>query len=99
MAVGFGFLVWLILKLILTIKGAMLLKKILVLVTGFLVYLFTRIIGEHSSLYLGLELHIEPLLICIIGSFLVTNYLSLPERFHADCEGVGALCVILYFLP
>ena len=64
-AFGMGFLVWILLKLILSIKGAIILKKLLFLATGFLVYLLTRITEDQSSRYLGIELHIEPLLICI----------------------------------
>jgi Trk K+ transport system NAD-binding subunit/Kef-type K+ transport system membrane component KefB len=96
-AVGFGFIIWLMLRLILNIKGAMILKKILVLLTGFLVYVFTRITGDHSSQYLGMELHIEPLLICIIGSFLVTNYSVYRNDFVRIVKELGPYVYIVFF--
>ncbi|MCK5134656.1 MAG: cation:proton antiporter [Bacteroidales bacterium] len=97
LAFGLGFLVWLILRLIFTIKGAMPLKKVLFLLTGFVVYLFTRVIADHFSLYLGLELHIEPLLICIIGSFLVTNFSVYRNDFVRIVKETGPYIYIVFF--
>jgi len=96
-AFGLGFVVWLLLRAILSIKGLVVLKKGLVLLTGFLVYLFTNILGDHSEMYLGLELHIEPLLICIIGSFLVTNYSVYRNDFTRIVKELGLYVYILFF--
>jgi len=74
LAFGMGLLVWILLRMILSIKGRFALKKMAVLFIGFLVYQFTHFVANHSLLYMGIELHIEPLLICIIGSFLITNF-------------------------
>jgi len=96
-AFGLGFVVWLVLRAILSIKGLVVLKKGLVLLTGFLVYLFTNILGDHSEMYLGLELHIEPLLICIIGSFMVTNYSVYRNDFTRIVKELGLYVYILFF--
>ncbi|MCK4989118.1 MAG: cation:proton antiporter, partial [Bacteroidales bacterium] len=96
-AFGMGFLVWILLKLILSIKGAIILKKLLFLATGFLVYLLTRITEDHSGRYLGLELHIEPLLICIIGSFLVTNYSVYRNDLIKIVKETGPYVYIIFF--
>lgn len=96
-AFGLGFLVWLILRLILSIKGALPFKKALVLLTGFLVYGFTDIVANHSSDYMGLELHIEPLLVCIIGSFLVTNYSVYRNDFTRIVKELGPYVYIVFF--
>jgi Trk K+ transport system NAD-binding subunit/Kef-type K+ transport system membrane component KefB len=96
-AFGLGFLVWLLLRLILSLKGMIELKKGLVLLTGFLVYLFTHIADDHSTRYLGLELHIEPLLICIIGSFLVTNYSVYRNDFMKIISELGPYVYVLFF--
>ena len=96
-AFGLGFLVWLLLRLILSMKGMIELKKGLVLLTGFLVYLFTHIADDHSTRYLGLELHIEPLLICIIGSFLVTNYSVYRNDFMKIISELGPYVYVLFF--
>ncbi len=96
-AFGMGFLVWFVLKLILSIKGATILKKILILSTGFLVYLFSRITEYYSSRYLGLQLHIEPLLICIIGSFLVTNYSVYRNDLVKIVKETGIYVYVVFF--
>ncbi len=96
-AFGLGFLVWLILRAIFSIKGLAGIKKGLVLLTGFLVYLFTDVLSAHSSRYLGIELHVEPLLICIIGSFLVTNYTVYRTDFTKIMKELGLYIYILFF--
>ena len=96
-AFGLGFLVWLLLRAALSIKGMIVVKKGLVLLTGFLVYVFTDITGDHSSMYLGLELHIEPLLICIIGSFLVTNYSVYRNDFTRIVKELGPYVYVVFF--
>jgi len=96
-AFGLGFVVWLMLRAILRIKGWLFVKKGLVLLTGLLVYMFTNITGNHSSIYLGLELHVEPLLICIIGSFLVTNYSVYRNDFTKIVKELGPYVYILFF--
>lgn len=96
-AFGLGFLVWLILRLILSLKGALVLKKVLVLLTGFLVYMFTHVTADHSSMYLGMELHIEPLLICIIASFLVTNFSVYRNDFVKIVKELGPYVYVVFF--
>jgi Kef-type K+ transport system membrane component KefB/Trk K+ transport system NAD-binding subunit len=94
---GLGFIVWLLIRMVLAIKGAMILKKIIVLLTGLGIYLFTDIIEDHFSLYLGLELHIEPLLICIIASFMVTNFTVYRNDFVRIVKELGPYVYIVFF--
>jgi len=67
------------------------------LAVGFLVYLFTRITETKSGLYLGLALHIEPLLICIIGSFLVTNYSVYRNDLVKIVKETGPYVYVVFF--
>ncbi len=97
MAFGMGFLVWLLLRLVFRLKGMMAVKKGLVLLTGFLVYLFSHVIEDYSGHFMGLELHIEPLLICIIGSFLMTNYTIYRNDFIRIVKELGPYVYILFF--
>jgi Trk K+ transport system NAD-binding subunit len=46
---------------------------------------------------LGLELHIEPLLICIIGSFLVTNFSVYRNDFVRVVKETGPYVYIVFF--
>jgi Trk K+ transport system NAD-binding subunit/Kef-type K+ transport system membrane component KefB len=96
-AFGLGFLVWLILRGIFTLKGMMGLKKGMVLLLGFLVYLFTHVVEGHSSRFIGLDMHIEPLLICIVGSFLVTNYSVYRNDFIRIVKELGPYVYVMFF--
>jgi Trk K+ transport system NAD-binding subunit len=69
----------------------------LVLLLGFLVYLFTHFIKDHTSGFFGMELHIEPLLICIVGSFLVTNYSVYRNDFIRIVKELGPYVYVLFF--
>ena len=96
-AFGLGFVIWFIIKGIFTLKGMMVMKKGLVLLLGFLVYLFTHFIKDHTSGFFGMELHIEPLLICIVGSFLVTNYSVYRNDFMRIVKELGPYVYVLFF--
>ena len=96
-AFGLGFILWYLLKLVLSIKGLLRLKKLLVLFSGLMAYLIAQIIGNHAVEYLGLELHIEPLLICIVGSFLVTNYSIYRNDFMKILHETGPFVFVIFF--
>ena len=96
-ATGLGFVVWWMLRGILSLKGLVWLKKGLVLLTGLLVYLFTHILEQRSGLYLEQGIHVEPLLICIIGSFLVTNYSVYRNDFMRMVKELGPYIYVLFF--
>lgn len=97
LAFGLGFIFWLLLRLFLSIKGAMLLKKLLILFAGFLAYMITSITSAHSLEYLGFELHVEPLLICIIGSFLITNYSIYRNDFIKLLKELAPYVYVVFF--
>lgn len=96
-AFGLGFLVWLILRLTLRIKGALPVKKFLVLLIGFLVFMFTHFTADYSSMFLGMELHIEPLLICIIASFMVINFSVYRNDFVRIVKELGPYVYVVFF--
>ncbi len=97
LACGLGFLVWVILRGIFTFKGVMALKKGMVLLLGFLVYYFTHVVEDQSIHYIGLEIHIEPLLICIVGSFLITNYSVYKNDFIRIIKELGPYVYVVFF--
>jgi Trk K+ transport system NAD-binding subunit/Kef-type K+ transport system membrane component KefB len=97
LAFGYGFLVWLLLRAIFSLKGMLALKKGMILVLGFLVYLFTQEAANISGRYLGMTLHIEPLLICIVGSFLLTNFSVYRNDFIRIIKELGPYVYVLFF--
>ena len=96
-AVGLGFLVGFIIRFILSVKGPMVLKTILILLTGFLVYILSRTINNMSYDHFINGLHIEPLLVCIIGSFLVTNYTAYRNDFIKIIKDTGPYIYVVFF--
>ena len=97
LAFGLGFIVWILLRMVLSLKGRFHFKKVMVLFIGFLVYQFTHIAAEHSGFYLGLELHIEPLMICIIGGFLITNYSVYRSDLLMIVKELGPVVYVVFF--
>ncbi len=80
LSIIFGLLLGKILALILSLRIQTLSKSILLITIGYHVYLFSHFIRSFCDQYLGYEIILEPLLICIVGSFYLTNY----TRFRAD---------------
>ena len=74
-------------------------KTILILLSGFGIYTLSHFIREWSLLYFNFEIYIEPLLICIIGSFIVTNYSKhRPEFLKILHDSRNAVYVIFFTL-
>lgn len=73
-AFGIGMLVSKVLKWILQRRWSLRIKGISILVAGFLVYKLDALLGHQMEVYFHLHFTIEPLLVCIIASFWVTNY-------------------------
>jgi len=96
-AFGLGFVIWQFIRLFLSIKGALRLKRLLVLGTGFFAFMLTHWISNYSLALLGMELHVEPLLICIVGSFLVTNYSIYRTDFIKILKDTGPYVYIVFF--
>lgn len=94
---GLGVLVSQVLRTILRIRMHSYLKTVLILGTGYGVYAFYYFIQHFSYEQFGLKFHLEPLLICIIGSFIVTNYTRFRYEFIKIIEEVGPIVYIAFF--
>ncbi len=97
MAFGLGLMIWQLLRLFLSIKGNFGLKRLLVLLTGYFSFLMARMIGTYSGGWIGFELHVEALLICIIGSFLLTNYSIYRSDFIRILKDADLYVYIVFF--
>lgn len=110
---GFTFLLFLLLELILSFGLGILLGKILqiplslkinthvkaVIITllGFGVYLFAAFIKGNTEAIFHHEIVLEPLLICIIGSFYITNYSNNRIEFVELLEEISPIIYIVFF--
>ncbi|MCK4920828.1 MAG: cation:proton antiporter [Bacteroidales bacterium] len=97
LAVGFGLLIWLLLRKFFSLTISANYKKLLVLSVGFLVYFVSSLIRNSAQDRLGVSLHIEPMLVCIIGSFLFTNYSEYKNDFIKIIKETGPLVYIVFF--
>lgn len=94
---GMGWLVGKLLTFMLSIRMPQYVKAGLLLAIGYSVYFLNHYIGEHSMEWLGKSLHLEPLLICIIGSFIVTNYSKYRQEFIKILEELSPYVYICFF--
>jgi Trk K+ transport system NAD-binding subunit/Kef-type K+ transport system membrane component KefB len=97
LSAGLGFLLHYILSLILKLKVEKRYKTFLVLFSGYLVYQFSYFIRHISEQTIHHELFLEPLLICIIASFIITNYTRNRAEFIRIIADVGPAIYVAFF--
>jgi Trk K+ transport system NAD-binding subunit/Kef-type K+ transport system membrane component KefB len=98
-AVILGYALSKILGFIISFKTSAIVKTILILIAGYGIFALSHSIREWSLLYLNIEIYIEPLLICIIGSFILTNYSKhRPEFLKILLDSRNAVYVIFFTL-
>jgi Trk K+ transport system NAD-binding subunit/Kef-type K+ transport system membrane component KefB len=96
-AIGLGYLVGKILDFILGATLDRRLKTGLVLLTGYLIFWMGLTIVELSHDFLPFEIHIEPLLVAMIGGFMVTNFTNHREQFEEILHDIGPLVYVAFF--
>lgn len=72
-------------------------KAIIILLFGYSVYFFSAYVKNQSHFYLPFELHLEPLLICIVGGFYVTNFSRYRQEFQKILELTGPFIYAIFF--
>lgn len=96
-AIGLGYLVGKVLDLLLGSKLNRLLKMGLVLLTGYLIFVVGFGVIDLSHNFLPFEIHIEPLLVAMIGGFMVTNYTKHRDEFEEILHEVGPWVYVAFF--
>lgn len=94
---GFGILLGKLINVVLSTGLSSQIKTFIILLIGYGVFEISHIIHEHSHQILGFEVFFEPLLICIIGSFMVTNYSKFRPEFQFVLHRVGPYIYIGFF--
>jgi Trk K+ transport system NAD-binding subunit/Kef-type K+ transport system membrane component KefB len=94
---GLGFVVYWIIKFILTLKLDKKYKTFLILFSGFSVYQFAYFIRKVTEQAIHHEIFLEPLLICILASFLITNYTKYRAEFIRILTDVGPMIYVAFF--
>lgn len=94
---GIGFLLGKILGGVMKLRVQSMVKTALVLILGYSIYLLYHYVREVSVELIDHEVLLEPLLICIIGSFVVTNYSSYRAEFISIVENVAPIIYVVFF--
>ncbi len=94
---GLGWLVGRVLIFMLSLHMHQYLKGALLLLIGYSVYLLNHYIDANSYDWFGKTVHLEALLICIIGSFIVTNYSKYRQEFISILEQLSPYVYICFF--
>lgn len=94
---GLGWLLGKFIGMFLGLPVPKLVKTALLLLSGFGIYMLSHWVKEVTGHYIHHEFHIEPLLICIIGAFIVTNYSNYRKIFHEIIEETGPAVYVLFF--
>jgi len=94
---GLGYLTGKILLIPFALKAKPQLKSILILIIGYGIYIFTDFIKLKSAMWFNHEIILEPLLIAIIGSFVLTNYSKHRIEFSELLHKIGPLIYIIFF--
>lgn len=89
----FGFL----LKRALKVKLRRLPKAVLILLIGYSAYLLSHGVGQATAHYFQHKIFLEPLLMCILASFNVTNYSKSRPEFLNILEYVSLPVYVAFF--
>ena len=72
-------------------------KSVLLLLIGYLVYILAHFVAKYSHIKFGVEVLIEPLIICIIASFMVSNFSKYRFEFTDIVAKVGPMVYLAFF--
>lgn len=89
----YGFILAFVLKAI----SNKILKVILILLVGFSAYFLSEIVGEYTTRIWHHKISFEPLLMCILASFYVTNYTKCRAEFLNLLEEMSSHVYVAFF--
>lgn len=94
---GFGYLIGLLLLQVLKLKLGQVYKTILILAIGYLFYILSHFLLDVTKDLIGHRIYLEPLLVCLLGSFYVTNYTNYRPEFLKILHEVGTPIYVAFF--
>jgi Trk K+ transport system NAD-binding subunit/NhaP-type Na+/H+ or K+/H+ antiporter len=92
-----GYLVGQLLRLIMSIKFPKVVKTGLALISGYGVYTFSAWLRVFTHEHFGHEILLEPLLVCMIASFVLINFTKHHNEFIAILHDTGPVVYIAFF--
>ena len=73
-------------------------KALLVVLAGYSVFLFDKGLSHYTHQAFGQHYSVEPLLVCIVASFMVTNYTPFRTEFLRILEKVSTPIYVAFFV-
>lgn len=92
-----GYLLGKLIHVVLSLPFSSQVKSVILLLMGYGVFLFAHVVQEQSEHLLGFEVFFEPLLICILGSYYVTNYSKFRPEFQFIIHRLGPFIYMAFF--
>ncbi|RLD63559.1 MAG: potassium transporter TrkA [Bacteroidetes bacterium] len=92
-----GYLLGRLLVLILSIQVTTDVKIFMILFSGYSIFILAKFVKVYTNNLFSYEFYIEPLLICIIGSFYVTNFSKFRREFLKIVSKVTPIIYLIFF--
>ena len=97
LSIFLGFVLGQLMNFILAVNMITKLKALFIVLSGYSVYLLAALVHNKSLLWFGFDIYIEPLLICILGSFVVVNFGKNRREFNKIIEMIVPLIYVLFY--
>jgi Trk K+ transport system NAD-binding subunit len=97
LSVGVGFGLSRILQWVLNRHWGQVVKTAVILTLGFGVFLLSSAVREYTHDNFPIEILLEPLLICMVASFIINNYSKCRLEFSEILHDVGPFVYVAFF--
>jgi len=94
---GLGIAFGTLLKFVFSLSTSSKIKSALIILIGYSIYLFASLLQYSSSHFFTHEIFVEPLLVSIIASFVITNYSKHRIEFSEELKKVAPVIYIIFF--
>ena len=94
---GLGYLVGKLLEIPFLLRANIKIKGFFIIAIGYGIYFLTHLVKELSIEWYQHEIILEPLLIAIIGGFILTNYSKHRIEFREIIENISPTIYIIFF--
>ena len=96
-SVGLGWVLGKIIEVVFRLRTRQTIKTIMLILLGYGIYALANQVSHYSLATIGHEFYLEPLLICIVASFLVTNYSTVRPEFQKVLHETGPVIYVIFF--
>lgn len=92
-----GYLLGVLLGFILKLRIHKWFKTAFLLASGYGIYWMSHAVSHYAKAHWHHDLHLEPLLICILAAFWITNFSNQRRIFHEILEETGPAVYVMFF--